>query len=57
MKNLTRTLSLFLIFCRNFYKSEIRNIVAKYLSNKPRIKVLTVFAGQKLTVSAEYIAY
>ena len=57
MKNLARTLSLFLIFCRNFYKSKIKNIVTKCLSNKPRIKVLTVFAGQKLSINAEYISY
>jgi len=34
-----------------------RQIMTKYYWNKPRIRVLTVFAGQKLTVNSEYIAY
>jgi len=57
MKNLARTLFLFLIFCRNFYKSEIRNIVYKVFIKQTKNQSTYSFAGQKLTVNTEYIAY
>jgi len=57
MKNLARTLSLFLIFCRNFYKSEIRNIVYKVFIKQTKNQSTYSFAGQKLSVNTGYIAY
>ena len=70
-KNLARTLSLFLIFAKSFYKSKIRNIMTelyygrwftatnydKVLTKQTKNQSTYSFAGQKLTGNSEYIAY
>ena len=71
MKKLARILSLFLIFSENFYKSKMRNIMTelcyetwftttnydKVLMKQTKNQITYSFAGQKLTVNSEYIAY
>ena len=71
MKKLARTLSLFLIFSENFYKSKVRNLMTelcyerwftttnydKVLMKQTKNQITYSFAGQKLTVNSEYIAY
>jgi len=71
MKNLARTLSLFLIFSGIFYKSKIRNVMTELclpnmiyndklwqsINETNQESEYLQFAGQKLTVSSEYIAY
>ena len=64
-------MSLFLIFSETFYKSKMRNIVTelcyerwftatnydKVLMKQTKNQSTYGFAGQKLTVNSEYIAY
>jgi len=64
-------LSLFLIFSKIYYKSKMRNIMTelcyerwfttanydKVLMKQTKNQSTYSFAGQKLTVNSEYIAY
>ena len=68
---MARTLSLFLIFLENFYKSKMRDIMTelcykicftttiydKVLMKQTKNHITYSFAGQKLTVNSEYNAY